>query len=302
MINTKFIIPQKKYGIIAEFENNKIKEIGKIDVPYSSKSVFLKNRLFVSLCFGKMPKSRRLKIFDEHGNQLLRKAEYKYESINFRDNIIYLGGQYRNKRNDMFSFIDLNNIDFKVNEIDIPIKTIEGKSIDDILIRNNLLLLVDNIVFPKYIFKYDISISNNPKIIGVHELENNGTYEHIIKGDINDNWIILFSSSVNHGVSFQHISIIEKNEDWNKQKCLSFCIDAVGGWRKVDSMVVFDICLIDDNLYILKEDGLYCINLQNKILEKNVRLINKNNEKHDRILKISDEHCLLLNNEEYKLL
>jgi hypothetical protein len=90
MVNDKFIIPQNKFSVIAEYEDNLIRETGKIDIPYSSKNVFLKNRLMVSLCFNRKSESGILKIFDEHGNQLLRKTKYNFESINFKDNVVYL--------------------------------------------------------------------------------------------------------------------------------------------------------------------------------------------------------------------
>jgi hypothetical protein len=178
----KVIIPQNKFSVIAQFENKSINEVGKIGIPYSSKSVFTKNRLFVSLCFGTKYKSRRLKIFDEYGNQLLRKTEYKFDSINFKDNTVYLGGQYKKEKGELFSFIDLTDpkslladVDYKMENMELPVKSMEGKSIDDILIRDDTLFLVDNIVFPKFIFIYDINMPNNPKHIGTYKLENNDT-------------------------------------------------------------------------------------------------------------------------------
>jgi hypothetical protein len=305
MANDKIIIPQNNFSIIAEYEGNLIKETGKIDIPYSSKSVFLKNRLIVSLCFGLNPKSRRLRIFDEYGNQLLRKTDYKFSSINFKDNVVYLGGQYKNQRDELFSYIDLNDVVFKMNEVDLPIKTIKGKSIDDILIRNKTLFLVDNIVYPKYIFKYDASIPNHLKHIGTYELENNGTYEHIIKGDINDNWIILFSSTVGMGGAYQHISIIGKEEKWKEQNALTFCVEKAHfseSYHLRTFTRVLDICIIKDVLLILKEDGLYFINLINKITEGNIIQINDNKDKYDKLLKINNECCIILNGEKYKLL
>jgi hypothetical protein len=303
--NDKIIIPQNNFSIIAEYEDNLIKETGKIDVPYSSRTVFLKNRLIVSLCFGSKPKSRSLKIFDEYGNPLLRKTGYKFKSINFKDTVVYLGGQYRNKRNELFSYSDFNGVVFKMNEIDLPVKTIEGKSIDDILIRNKTLFLVDNVVYPKYIFKYDINIPNNPKHIGTYKLENNGTYEHIIKGDINDNWIILFSSTVGMGGAYQHISIIGKEEKCNEQNVLTFYVEKPcfsEFYHLGTSPRILDICIIKDVLLILKQNGLYFINLTNKITKENIMQINDNKEKYNKLLRINNECCIILNGEKYKLL
>ena len=300
MFNDKFIIPQNRSSIIAKLENNLIIEIDKIDVPYYSKNVFLKNRRFVVLCFNKKLHPMKLKVFDEYGTQIFTKTKYKFTAINHQDNIVYLGGQHRENRKEIFSFIDLHDINLNINKINIPVNTFEGKSIDDILIRNKTLYLVDNMTFPKYVFKYDISKKDNPINIGIYELKNNGTYEHIIKGDINNNWIILFSSSHNHGVSFQHISIIEDEEKWNNQRTLHFCIDGSGGWHKEDSKIVFDVCIINDKLYILKEDGLYYINLLDKITVKNIVKINNNLDKYDKLIKIDNNNCIVLNSEKYE--
>ena len=298
--SNKFIIPQKNFGIIAECNNNIIKETGKIDIPYSSKSVFLKNRLIVSICFGSKPKSKRLKVFDEHGKQLSKRTEYKFESINFKENTVYLGGQYRNKEKELFSYIDFTDIGFDTREVEIPVKTVMGKTIDDILIRGDILYLVDNVVYPKYIFKYDISAANNPRHIETCKLENNGTYENIIKGDINENWIVLFSSSVGRCGAKQHISIIGKEEQWNKQNCLTF----LTGKSYSDSHEfsrVLDICVIQGKLLILKENSLCFIDLENRIAEENITQINDNNEKYNKILKVDNDCCILLNEEKYEL-
>jgi hypothetical protein len=302
MANEKFIIPQKNISIIAELENGLIEEVGKINLPYASRSVFLKNRLIVSLCFGSKPKSRRLKIFDEFGNQLLKKSEYKFKSINFKDNTVYLGGQYKNKESELFSFIDLTGVGLNINEVELPIKSIKGKSIDDILISNNTLYLVDNIVFPKYIFKYDISIASNPKHIGTYELNCNGTYEHIIKGDINENWIMLFSSTVGRGGAFQHISIIGNEENWQEYNGLTFCVEKDENDMDKVFYRVLDTCIIRDKLLILKEDGLFVINLSNKITEKDLLQMNNNETNYNQLIKINDENCIILNEEKYELL
>ena len=262
MENKSFIIPQKNAGIIAKLEGNIIKETGKIDVPYHSKSVFIKNHSFVSLCFGSKPKSRRLKIFDEFGNQWLKKPEYKFKTINFKDNTVYLGGQYKSKKGELFSFINLEDTDFKLNDIQLPIKSTRGKSIDDILVRDNDLFLVDNIIYPKYVFQYDVSMPANPKHVETYELDNHGTYEHIIKGDINDTWMILFSSTVGMNGAYQHISIIEYKEDWKENSVLSFCIENKLSMRnlEVDKEPLFrimDVCIFRNKLILLKENGLF---------------------------------------------
>ncbi|MCL2231447.1 MAG: hypothetical protein FWB99_00040 [Treponema sp.] len=303
-----FVIPQKDRSVIAALENNTIKVVSKIDVPFASKSVFLKNRLFVSLCFGGKVKSHRLKIFDEWGKQLARKPEYKFACINSRDNVVYLGGQYNRKKGEMFSVMDLENLNFNAHEVELPLQSIEGKSIDDILIRNNELILVDNIVFPKYLFKYDITIPSSPGHMATHELPDNGTYEHIRKGDIHENWIMLFSSTVGmcRGAC-QHISIIGNENNMSEQAVLTFCVEPPLRYLREDKMApneekIWDTCIIKDQLLILKESGLYSIDLAEKMSKENISLLSGNDKKYTRLLKINEEQCVILNREAYELL
>ncbi len=305
--NRKFIIPQDSSSIIAQFENNSIKEVGKIDIPYPSKSVFLENLLFVSLCFGEEAKDRKLIISDEHGKKIFEKTEYKFDSINFKGNVVYLGGQYE-KENELFSFIDLTKLDSIINKIFLPIKKMKGKSIDDILIRDNALYLVDNLVFPKYILKYDITTPNKPKHKKTSELQNNGSYEHIIKGDISENWVVLFSSSWGRFGDYAHLSIVGKDENWKRENSLGFYygwgrgeFDALPGVDR-DFYKVLDICLIDDTLLVLKEDALYSIKLTDKIAKEKLIQIEKNREEFKKLMKIEGGYYLLINRDKYKLL
>jgi hypothetical protein len=296
-----FIIPQEKMSIICEYDNYTLNEIGKIEIPFNSKTILTENDLFASICFGSKPKSRRLKIFDINGKQLLRKTEYKFESIAVKNNVVYLGGQYKKNESELFSYIDLTDLSFNLTELNLPIKSISGKSIDDILIRNNNLYLIDNIVYPKYIFEYDISIPGEPRHINTKELENNGTYEHIIKGDINNDLMVLFSSTVGMGGAYQHLSIIGKNNI-----TLSYLIEN-GMFLKehnksMEEKKIFDIALLDDYLVILKENEICYMQLNKIISEKNIKNINTNEKKYYKILKLKSNDCIIYNANEYELL
>ncbi|GHT69821.1 hypothetical protein FACS1894110_20060 [Spirochaetia bacterium] len=291
-----FVIPQSKGSIIARMNDSGISEIAKLDVPYHSKSIVTENGLIVSLCFGTKPKSRRLRIFDKTGKQLIRKTEYKYASIACKNNAVYLGGRYGSKNHEIFAFIDLEAIDFTVKEVDLPVPSMEGKSIDDILINGNRLILVDNIVYPKYLFEYDITIPNKPVHKETKELPNNGTYEHIYKGDINDNWMALFSSSVGMGGAFQHISIFGKQD-----ATVSFCVNDMDLRSPPVEEPIIDICLLNDYLLILKKSEIAYIDLNKEITNENIKHFSENQRSWDKLLKIED-NCLLLNEKEYELL
>lgn len=300
------VIPQSKSSIVASIKNGEIIEIGKIDISFNSKSIITKNNLIVSLCFN----SKTLNIHNKQGDLLLQKENVKYSAINFKDNCVYLGGEYdrvlgRNSliKGEMFSIINLEELNFRINTIELPIKEINGKSIDDILINGTDLILVDNIIYPKYLIKYDISSPNLPKHVGNISLPNNGTYEHIIKGDINNDWIILFSSTVGREGSNQHITVNGKTQG-HQSLHHPFPSDFVieNSEKVSEKLVYLDISLINDRLYILRNDGLGYVDLNKRISNKNFKRTKTKNSNFERIIKTKCERLIAINKSGYELI
>lgn len=302
MKKTTFIIPQEKMSIICEYDNYTLNEIGKIEIPFNSKTILTENDLFISICLGSKLISRMLKIFDINGKQLLQKTDCKFESIAGKNNVVYLGGQYKKNEGELFSYIDLTDLNFNIIELNLPIKSMSGKSIDDILIRNNKLYLVDNIVYPKYIFEYDISIPNEPKYINTRELENNGTYEHIIKGVINNDLLVLFSSSVGMGGVCQHLSIMGKTNITLSYLTYNSKFREGHNKNREEEEEIFDIVLLDDYLVILKKNEICYMQLNKLISKKSIKSINTNEKKYCKILKLNSNECIIYNANEYELL
>ena len=307
-----FIIPQEnranKVGsLIAVWENNILQIAGKIDIPYHSKSAVTGNGLIVAVCLGEKPspthwRHRRLKIFDPNGKQLARSTEHKFTCIAAKDNVVYLGGQYKKESRELFSFIDLANPDFAhgnyvadgIVAVDLPLdRNYRGKSIDDILVRDNNLILVDNIVFPKYLFEYDISERANPRHTATKRLPNNGTYEHIYKGDINENALALFSGSTGGRGAFRHISVI-KGRNINCDIIPTLTLN-------VETECVTDIALLGNCLAVLTKSRLCRLDLDKPLTEENLETLQANEDGRERLIKLDDSHCLLVNGDGYEL-
>ena len=312
-MNDLVIIPQSNKSIIANIENDTIKEIEKIDIPFNSKSIITKNNLIVSLCYeidnryskealinssllSSLCKTYTLKIHNLKGDLIFEKKNANYKAINFIDNIVYLGGEYKKRlggefynKGEMFSVINLDKLEFKTNQIDLPIKIIDGKSIDDILINRKELILVDNIVYPKYLIKYNISSPQNPVHIETQELPNNGTYEHIIKGDINDDWMILYSSTYGRGGGSEHITV-----SGNTQGHL-YLHDSL-------SFHYRDIVLIKNKLFILRSDGLGFIDLNKTISDNEFKFIKTDLSNISRIIKSRSDKLIAINESGYELI
>lgn len=334
-MNTKFIIPQKYGSCVAQIKNDDICVEEYLPISYNSKSIFTENGLLVVLAFDEKElriydKTFTYQLIFEEATYLCLNTK---ENIIYLGGIYNSSGEGLDYiEGELFSILDLNDFNFEkyvqvnksnfeVNpfkklfikthtsklydlqknelyaEIEIPIKKVKGKAIDDILILNNELILVDNIVFPKYIFYYDISKPKKPKHIKTLKLANNGTYENIIKGDINKNYLVLFSSTVGMGGGSKYLNIIKgelekvdklywkvysssellksSSIDWQKQSYTEIgeLIDKEKNTNKTEYLQ--DFTLIDNYLILLTTHQLGYLNLNEKIKLENMILLKK---------------------------
>ena len=202
-------------------------------------------------------------------------SDFEAISLNSKNKVVYFGGKSSDNRTnagEIFAILDLGNKDFKLENIQIPIDVSYGKAIDDILIMKNKLILVDDIIYPKYLLEYEITDSKRPKHIETKELENNGTYEHIVKGDLNVNWLVLLSSTVGMGGSSDHIVVVGKTNGYiSVHREMEFIRDTETETQKSESFN--DICLIDNMLYVLVDSTVYSLDLNNEISKENLKII-----------------------------
>ena len=171
-----------------------------------------------------------------------------------------------------------------------------GKAIDDILIMNNKLLLVDDIVYPKYLLEYDITDSKNPKHIETKKLDNNGTYEHIVKGDLNDNWLVLLSSTVGMGGSSDHIVIEGKTNGYiSVHREFQFDRDTKNEGQDLESFN--DICLIDNMLYVLVDSIVHSLDLNNEISKENLKEVDSKLTSINKIIRAPDMKLIIVSHD-----
>ncbi len=279
---TTIIIPQQKHGFIAEAVNGKINILGKIDIPYNSISKIIDNETIVTLD----KESKQLLLHNMEGN-LVQAIKVPFGiAMNTKEKIVYIGGNARS--GEVCYMVDLEAETQTLKNITLPVEMGWGKAVDDILIVGDKMLLIDDLVFPKYSFEYDISISNKPVWIKTIELPDDRPYEHIVKGDMNENWMIYLSTSSSGWSGDEaHITIEGK-----QQITLSS--------SKKNSIV--DICLIGDTLYTLTDIGLGYFDLnEGELHAGNIRFI-EHKIVGDRIIKVDDTHLLLTSKYEYELL
>ena len=297
--NSIFIIPLDSKSLICNIENNEIRQLGSFSKTMKSKSIVVNDEFICSI-------DSIISVFDIKGN-LLKKihSDFKLTSLHSKNKVVYFGGkssEYSNNQGEIFAILDLEKEDFKLEKIKIPIDIKYGKSIDDILILNNKLILVDNIIFPKYLLEYDISEPKNPKHILTKELENNGTYEHIVKGELNEVWLILLSSTVGMGGSSDYIVIdgktdgyLEVHRDHGFDKERETDIEKPGDFN--------DICLIDNKLYILVDSTVYTLDLEGNISLENMKKVFSNLSSIKKIIRTPNNEMVFigLNNQYEKI-
>lgn len=264
-----FIIPLSNQSLICKIENKKVVEVDSFPKSVETKSIVVNNEFICSI-------DSTIVIYDIKGNFIKEIiTNFVPTSLNSKKKVVYFGGKterYENDNGEIFAMLNLENKDFKLKKIKIPIDVHYGKSIDDILIVNNKMLLVDNIIFPKYLLEYDVSDPKNPKHITTKELENNGTYEHIVKGALNENWLTLLSSTIGMGGSSDHIVIDGKTKGHIAvYRKMSF--DRVPNSNKQKEESFNDICLIDNTLYVLIDADLYSLDLNKSISRKEMKKI-----------------------------
>jgi hypothetical protein len=195
--------------------------------------------------------------------------------------------------------MDLSAADFTAAEIQLPMQSVKGKAIDDILIRDTALFLVDNIMYPKYIFTYDISRPAVPLHVITEKLPSKRTYEHIRKGDINAAWMVLFSASVGEGGAFQHITVRGNS---GKNEVLSFLIEQGMMGKQDTEERILDIALVNDYLLLLFAGDLKYLDLTKEVSKDNLTILRKTLPDADKLIKTPDGHVVLASAKGYELL
>ena len=166
-----FILPDNQASKLFKFENDKIVEMSKLPFPVITKYVISDTGWIAGI---KIKKRRRKKSFiylsrvlpDE---QIIKVPNihipegYIVKTVNMKNDVLYVGGY----NSSLYEVAHLIRLEDKTREwipIEIPSKyKMHGKPIDDILILKNKMILVDNMIFPKYLFDYDIRKEDKPE-------------------------------------------------------------------------------------------------------------------------------------------
>ena len=96
----------------------------------------------------------------------------------------------------------------------LPVPYEPGKALDDVLTDDQNLILVDNIVFPKYLFVYQWppngGLPTDPHVV---QLPFSRVYEHIEKGQMSADYVALLSTSAGMDGMGAYVSVLRRG-DW----------------------------------------------------------------------------------------
>ena len=122
----------------------------------------------------------------------------------------------------------------KWHKLEIPEElTSWGKAVDDLVVNDSLLIAIDNIVLPKYILFYPLNTTGKLEFSHFRELKYNSSYETTRQGRISEKYLGLNSTTMNHGMVYEHFSIyadldlvrsfaisaeVKRDENFNYQK------------------------------------------------------------------------------------
>ncbi|UOQ83281.1 hypothetical protein [Hymenobacter sp. 5414T-23] len=144
-----------------------------------------------------------------------------------------------------------------------------GKALDDVLADDQNLVLVDNIVFPKYLFVYswptDGSLPADPQIV---ELPFSRVYEHIEKGQMSTGYVALLSTSAGMDGMGAYVSVLRRG-DWAPVAVFAYEQTRSEIWDQEltgESPALderpFDIALQEHQLVVACMGALLCVDLR----------------------------------------
>ncbi len=153
------------------------------------------------------------KIEKENKLKLYRKidlpTDYTVKTTALYKGILFVTG---NLGENIFGFYDTRSERPQFVPLRVPAE-VKQKMFDDLIVDGNTLLAVDNVVWPKWLVLFDISRPKDPKTLKVVELME-GVNEHIEKGVVGNNYLVLFAENSTKGGRRQALQIYSKSENY----------------------------------------------------------------------------------------
>lgn len=167
LFNNLLILPNNDKSILARIDGQQLVVIKDLPIKAGATWTISDNGIIAFIA----GKGRRIAIDQLDDNyrttrqsSLLLPQKRHTRIIKFIKNDILLAGG--NLTSEMLGYVNCSQNPLLWQPIWVPAKiTMEGKSIDDLVIDGNRLIAVDNFIIPKFLLFYDISDPFNPQFI-----------------------------------------------------------------------------------------------------------------------------------------
>ena len=237
---------------VNKFENEIIKEIKTISI--NKNSIFSTDQKNIVVILN--PSKKSILLYNIETSKKYRISipyDIKPKSLLIDDDNIFIGGEMENE-----ILVQYNLKTQKWFSLEIPDEIkFRGKSIDDIVINENYLIAIDNIVVPKYILYYQLKCEGKLVFSHQKELKFNSSYESTHLARIWNNYLGLYSTTLNWGNYSEHITIY-KGLDLKESFAISSDYNVKGNIK--------DILLINNKLYVAnKNKGLGVLVIQDSL-------------------------------------
>lgn len=134
--------------------------------------------------------------------------EYKAECLLFHRQVLFVGGDCGKEVIGAFDFAAPQP---KWVPLEVPEQfRRHGKRIDDFLRDGDRLIAIDDVIFPKYLLRYDITDPRSPRLIDVGRLLPHSGNETIHCGAIGKSWIAILSHSFTKGGGSYFIALLDR--------------------------------------------------------------------------------------------
>lgn len=271
-----FLLPKGEVMMTAKVEDNEIKILEMTLFPSNKRYCISETGL--AACLDKEKKLIIYGFLNEDGEMkdvtiLPFPSMISPKSICIFKNHFILGGEnnhdFSNNINSHELVATYSILQNKFSPVEMPFKKYD-KCIDDLLLDNQKVIAVDNIVYPKYLLEYDFKNPDFPHLIVSHSLPENGTYESIKKGTLNDSYIALLSSSFGMSGGGKYVNIFRRgnyqsyirlsqwygmSNEGNEKKYI---------WRDILLLPNRNVLLIPSN-----EDGVGIYSIEDSMISEN---------------------------------
>lgn len=304
-----FVLPLKEKSLICTIEGDQIKEwayfphllntqkLGTQGTYIQSKSVVVNNQWICSI-------DTAISIYDLKGKlQKTIQLDFRPLSIHSKDLVAYIGGGFKKEQtNKILALIDFSKENIQAEIKEVPEEGKWKKSIDDILIVGNDLILIDNVIFPKFVFTYDISVAHQPKFKKTENLRQSSRYQTIHKGDANHDYRVMLTASSNRRAYTvtDYIIVEGKAEGQLSTTWHNNTMQPNNTIGNRSNTRFNDICLIGDQLYILKNNELHSLDLKEEVNIRKLKKVDTKMKEIKRLIRSPNQELIAVGDEEYE--